>query len=308
MENREIWNKNNFDCDSFIKGKIAVYCDTLEKTLDFKDFMNILEIDKKHFPLTDEDIIKMVYRYNESKCFICKKDEEFHFNNKICRSPIDYAINNNYKVVDWEIVKGKWEIYRDNQTSNNKDNKELLELKQEVNSLKDIVKGLANSFVNTDNVIVPTEVSSEKEVKTISATNNKIWTPKLNEVYYCFYSDGVIDSFTWDNDERDKGRLSMGNVFKTEEEAKRKVFELQLIHKLKMFVLENSEVTLDEYYDLCYFHSGYSICYLGGSITYCQYTTNQRDFNSIVFPTREVTKRAIEIFKDELIRYFTTNE
>ena len=46
-----------------------------------------------------------------------------------------------------------------------------------------------------------------------------IWKPKCGEWYWFIGSDGQIDNCEWANDHIDLGRYSMGNCFKTKEEA-----------------------------------------------------------------------------------------
>ena len=54
------------------------------------------------------------------------------------------------------------------------------------------------------------------------------WQPKQSEIYYSILANGSIDYTTYDSNNRiDKQRLSSGNCFKTEEEAK-KVVKTQL--------------------------------------------------------------------------------
>lgn len=47
------------------------------------------------------------------------------------------------------------------------------------------------------------------------------WKPKFNEEYYFSNNLGELGIAPWSNDELDKARYSMGNVFKTKEAAKR---------------------------------------------------------------------------------------
>lgn len=45
------------------------------------------------------------------------------------------------------------------------------------------------------------------------------WKPKDGEGYYYIFSDGIVHLSTWFNDKVDNSRFSIGNYFKTKEEA-----------------------------------------------------------------------------------------
>ena len=47
----------------------------------------------------------------------------------------------------------------------------------------------------------------------------KIWKPECGEWYWYIGSDGQISHCEWANDRIDRGRYSMGNCFRTKEEA-----------------------------------------------------------------------------------------
>lgn len=47
----------------------------------------------------------------------------------------------------------------------------------------------------------------------------KIWKPECGEWYWFIGSDGQINHCEWANDRIDRGRYSMGNCFRTKEEA-----------------------------------------------------------------------------------------
>ncbi|MBK0348210.1 hypothetical protein JDW15_06125 [Aerococcaceae bacterium zg-ZJ1578] len=53
--------------------------------------------------------------------------------------------------------------------------------------------------------------------------------------YYVIESDGRVVENRWDNDFVDKNRLSIGNVFKTKEEAEFEVEARKVYHELKKF-------------------------------------------------------------------------
>ena len=59
------------------------------------------------------------------------------------------------------------------------------------------------------------------------------WKPKDGETYYYVVSNGEIDYSFWMADATDEGRFNFGNVFKTEEEA-RKAIDTLGTEKLKL--------------------------------------------------------------------------
>ncbi len=90
------------------------------------------------------------------------------------------------------------------------------------------------------------------------------------DTYYCIFCAGEVDKDCWDGHQVDKKRLHIGNVFKTEEEAKFAVEKLKVIHELETLGrpyrlgAENYFITLyrdvaitigaDYSYQSCYFN------------------------------------------------------
>lgn len=70
-----------------------------------------------------------------------------------------------------------------------------------------------------------------KELKSLIESLEKeeeggVWVPEEGDEYWVVENAGVITWHSWDNDEIDQDYLSVGNVFKTEEEAQ--------MHKLRL--------------------------------------------------------------------------
>lgn len=165
------------------------------------------------------------------------------------------------------------------------------EILQEINKMKENIANLEKQ--------VELYEKQEKE--------NKVWIPKIKEKYWTINNDGFISQFTWvDDDDVDNFRRSIGWVFKTEEEAERKLFELQLHRKLELFALKNNEKEIDwnNTDNKYYIYYDYIDKYLQISIR-----NYIKPFDSnVYFSSKEVANKAIETFKDDLIRYFTSNE
>ena len=171
------------------------------------------------------------------------------------------------------------------------------QIQQQIEELKQIV-GEAN------NKIVELEEQLKKQ-------ENTYWIPKKDETYYHIGFDGQVSAYSFDNDLTDKYKLSIGNCYKTREEAEkkglRKVFEQQLFTKLKRFADEHNEEKIDlkntrqNKYSFYYDVTENKIYPLFSCV--CLYFQQ-----NIYFTSEEIAKQAIEEFKDDLIRYFTKED
>lgn len=82
----------------------------------------------------------------------------------------------------------------------------------------------------------------------VEEPKSKDWKPKKGDKYYYISNTGFIFhcAYNEDNEEFiDKANISMGNCFKTEEEAKHIVEKLKVIHELQKFAYENNEKEID---------------------------------------------------------------
>ena len=95
--------------------------------------------------------------------------------------------------------------------------------------------------VLTLNVSVEEALADDWEV----VEENKVWKPKKGETYWYICNAGNIVDDTNDNTKTDEDRFSIGNCFKTQEEAKHMVEKLKVIKELKDFALENNEEEID---------------------------------------------------------------
>lgn len=64
-------------------------------------------------------------------------------------------------------------------------------------------------------------------------------TIKIGTRYYTPYSDGTINHTNWKNNNFDNDRLTIGNVFSTEQEAKNELTKRKAIQKIKLYITEN---------------------------------------------------------------------
>ena len=142
--------------------------------------------------------------------------------------------------------------------------------------------------------------------KQIEECDKKVFKPnKFGEKYYTISTKGKIGSYSFCNDDFDKEIIDFGNYFKTQEEAERKRFEIRLHRQLELFALENNENEIDwnntdknKYY--IYYSYDDNCLDVADSYDY-------RDFGQVYFTSEEIAEKAIETFKYDLIRYFTSN-
>ena len=104
----------------------------------------------------------------------------------------------------------------------------------------------------------------------------------------------------------DNARLRNLNYFRTKQEAERVAFEQLLYRKLKKFAFENNEKDIDWNddnqlkYDIWYDYQDKKLD--TGSYEVA------RDFGQVFFSSEEIAEKAIKEFKDDLIRYFTSDK
>ena len=79
----------------------------------------------------------------------------------------------------------------------------------------------------------------EKELaelkESIKKEDYRPWKPEVGDTYYFIASQGDAYLHNWDDDYGDKGAYAIGNVFRTDEDAKFALEKLKVIHELKQF-------------------------------------------------------------------------
>ena len=142
--------------------------------------------------------------------------------------------------------------------------------------------------------------------KQIEECDKKVFKPsKFGEKYYTIFANGDIFTYNFFNSDIDKEFINFGNYFKTKEEAERKCFEIRLHRKLELFALENNENEIDwnnTDKNKYYIYYSYDDNCLDVEDIY-----DYRDFGQVYFTSEEIAEKAIETFKYDLIRYFTSN-
>ena len=138
----------------------------------------------------------------------------------------------------------------------------------------------------------------------------KYWKPKESERYYFIdaYQEGIGND-TNDGTDVDDFRLSIGNYFKTKEEAEHMIEKLKVIHELQKFAYENNEKEIDwndakQYKQFLI----YDIEYKKVCIDYKTYVKSE-PFN-IYFTSFDIARKAIKTIGEDRIKkyYFDIEE
>lgn len=163
-----------------------------------------------------------------------------------------------------------------------------------------------------DKLIVPNitvEDSLAEDWEIFEEPKIKDWEPKKGDKYYYIYHTGVIFYYGYNEDNMDKAIISMGNYFKTEEEAQHMVEKLKVIHELQKFAYENNENEIDwKNFDQYKYKIFYDIDDEEFCVDYGIYCKSE-PFN-IYFTSSKIAKKAIEAIGEDRIKkyYFDVEE
>ena len=127
---------------------------------------------------------------------------------------------------------------------------------------------------------------------------------EIGENYYYIFRAGEIDFDKWDNDEIDMWKLNQGNAFKTEEEAKDKLFQLTLEGKAREFRrINNCDVSEEDLKNMN--KNKYYIYYsLINGIAINSHCINIEPTKLGFFNSEEMVKKFVEENKKDLLKYF----
>lgn len=125
---------------------------------------------------------------------------------------------------------------------------------------------------------------------------------KIDEEYYFIDSGSdTIVSNEW-FDDTDIKRYEVANYFSTREKVEEVGFKQTLFRRLQRFADENNDKlnwadsSSDNYY-IFYDYKKHTVRVR--KISMC------RDFGQVYFSSQEIAEKAMELFKDDLIKYFT---
>lgn len=132
-----------------------------------------------------------------------------------------------------------------------------------------------------------------KELKNVEIEEDGFCEPGDGDSYYCIFDDGDVKEIWWRYHDVHNGRLSIGNVFKTKEEAEFEVERLKVIAELKRFSREFK-------YGLANYYIKYD--YTNDNITYVLSYTNI--LPSICFESNERFREAVEAVGEDRIKKY----
>lgn len=121
---------------------------------------------------------------------------------------------------------------------------------------------------------------------------------------YMAIDHSSMSTFTNYDDKYDDNIYGIANYFSTEEKADEINFKQTLFRKLQRFSDENGGNEIDwNNFDQPKYYIKY-FCYDSQKIR-VECICTVRDFGQVYFVSEEVTQKAIELFLDDLIKYFT---
>lgn len=145
-----------------------------------------------------------------------------------------------------------------------------------------------------------------KQLLTLIEKANKpkptMWKPINEDRYFCLDSAGISINTRWNDDICDLNRFSLGNCFKTKDEANFAAEKLRVIAELKRFAEEHNPANFDRnVYGLDKWYLYYDQSDKHVHAAYNKYGLN----SEAIFANSDVTKAAIEkIGEDRLKKYY----
>ena len=97
---------------------------------------------------------------------------------------------------------------------------------------------MSNLIINTDSLTDTEKAIAEflaAKVRQTEEEKKKTWKPKINEKYLFFNNSESINTEIWTQHRLDENRYSIGNCFKTKEDADFAIEKLKVIAELKRF-------------------------------------------------------------------------
>ena len=133
----------------------------------------------------------------------------------------------------------------------------------------------------------------------------KIWKPKYGDWYWSIRTDGQVYNCKWENDHIDLGRYSMGNCFRTKEEAEFAREKQKIKTELQRFADEHNDpekLEWDEvgiHYDIVLeYKNGYK------KALNTQPAFTFRGMDCVYFTSKKIADAAIEtIGKERILKY-----
>jgi len=130
----------------------------------------------------------------------------------------------------------------------------------------------------------------QKQIDALKAGG--VWEPKEGENYYAITTEGDVVNIRHDGDDYDSGVISIGNVFRTKQEAEKEAKRREITWKLKKLSGGFESVSHDHGYVIIY-------CKLINVWKVAE-ADNHYFPSNIYFPTRESAQDAIAMLGDDL--------
>lgn len=153
-----------------------------------------------------------------------------------------------------------------------------------------------------ENIEIENALAEDWEVVEETKSKVKVWKPNKNEKYCYIGGDGDIYHTVNVNLTVDDCIFSIGNYFKTDEEAEHMVEKLKVIKELQDFAIENRDEEID-WYDKE--QDKWEISYKDSNVEpICNNYYRVQAFN-IYFASKEITQEAIKkIGEDRIKKYY----
>lgn len=161
--------------------------------------------------------------------------------------------------------------------------------KQEI---KDKISEMENELVK-----LKEEINKQEEPK-------RRWKPAFREKYYCINSSGLKIGCAWVKEIDDYRRYAIGNIYRTEEEAKFAVEQLKVIAELKEYADDDKKWNCSNAHWCINYEADNGHIEVG-----CYHDTKTISFN-IYFSSPEQTQKAINAIGEERLKkyYFCVEE
>lgn len=143
---------------------------------------------------------------------------------------------------------------------------------------------------------------AQEQIQELKAMkDSKVWKPKENREYWYITEDGVVDTGVWEDFECEKRMYSMGNCYKTEEEALEALEIKKTDIELRRYAQEHNEKFICWTDNNAKYYIKYDFSHECLIIDVCNIT---KTANQIYFSSREVAAEAIKsVGKDRVEKW-----
>lgn len=157
-----------------------------------------------------------------------------------------------------------------------------------------------------DNLTTDERNTLLKLITKANKPKNRVWKPDRNERYYTISNDGTLINLLCTNDNTDERTFTIGNCFKTKEEAEFALEKQKVFTELKRFALENNECESDWSNE---YHKYY--LYYNHQLDKIHVARNSFAQPAIIYFCQEkIAKKAVETIGEDRLKkyYFEVNE